>query len=79
VRRRLLVRMFRLARRHARPAYFDIGDPTLELPRGALGAGATPAGGLAAPPGQPVRAGSALPLVPPVPAVSGATDQTTGA
>ena len=34
VRRRPLVRLLRLTRRHPRPAYFDIDDPTLELPRG---------------------------------------------
>jgi hypothetical protein len=29
VRRRLLVRLFRLARKHPRPAYFDVDDPSL--------------------------------------------------
>jgi hypothetical protein len=29
VRRRLLVRLFRLARKHSRPAYFDVDDPSL--------------------------------------------------
>jgi hypothetical protein len=30
VRRRLSVRVLRLARKHPRPAYFDVDDPTLE-------------------------------------------------
>ncbi|HEY8534458.1 MAG TPA: hypothetical protein VIL44_11425 [Micromonospora sp.] len=30
LRRRPLVRLFRLARRHERPRYFDVDDPTLE-------------------------------------------------
>jgi hypothetical protein len=29
VRRRVLVRLFRLARKHPRPAYFDVDDPSL--------------------------------------------------
>ncbi|MEV4508700.1 hypothetical protein AB0K00_07040 [Dactylosporangium sp. NPDC049525] len=29
VRRRLLVRLFRLSRKHPRPAYFDVDDPSL--------------------------------------------------
>ncbi|MDG6102825.1 hypothetical protein Daura_41080 [Dactylosporangium aurantiacum] len=29
VRRRLLVRLFRMARKHPRPAYFDVDDPAL--------------------------------------------------
>ena len=32
VRRHPLVRLLRLTRRHPRPAYFDIGDPTIEPP-----------------------------------------------
>ncbi|WDZ82255.1 hypothetical protein [Micromonospora cathayae] len=32
VRRRLLVRLFRLGRGHDRPRYFDVDDPTLALP-----------------------------------------------
>jgi hypothetical protein len=32
VRRRVWVRLFRLARKHPRPAYFDVDDPTLEAP-----------------------------------------------
>jgi hypothetical protein len=63
-RRRPLVRLLRLARRHDLPAYFDIDDTNLE-PRG----GVAPA----QPAGSPVRAGP-----PTVPAVSGATDQATG-
>jgi hypothetical protein len=35
VRRRPLVRLLRLARRHPTPAFFDIDDPTLEPPRAA--------------------------------------------
>jgi hypothetical protein len=31
-RRRPLVRLFRLGRRHDRPRYFDVDDPTLALP-----------------------------------------------
>jgi hypothetical protein len=62
-RRRPLVRLLRLTRAHPRPAYFDIGDPTLERPRI-----------VALPPGQASRA--ALPATA-VPAVSGATDQAT--
>jgi hypothetical protein len=38
VRRRLPVRALRLARKHPRPAYFDVDDPALEL----TGAAATP-------------------------------------
>jgi hypothetical protein len=34
VRRRVWVRLFRLARKHPRPAYFDVDDPTLEVPAG---------------------------------------------
>ena len=30
VRRRRVVRLFRLARRHPEPAYFDIDDPSLD-------------------------------------------------
>jgi hypothetical protein len=52
-RRRPLVRLLRLARRHTRPGYFDIGDPTLEpaeapadpaadLPAPRAGPGSTP-------------------------------------
>jgi hypothetical protein len=72
LRRRVRVRLFRLARRHPRPSYFDIGDPTLEVPRGAV------VTDVAMTPGQPARTGSVLPSVPPIPAVSGATDQATG-
>jgi hypothetical protein len=32
VRRSVWVRAFRLARKHPRPAYFDVDDPTIELP-----------------------------------------------
>lgn len=63
VRRQLLVRLFRLARRHPCPAYFDIGDPTLEQVR--VPAAAGPAGPRVLP-------------APVVPAVSGATEQATG-
>jgi hypothetical protein len=35
MRRRIWVRVFRLARKHTRPAYFDIDDPMLELGNGA--------------------------------------------
>jgi hypothetical protein len=31
-RRRIMARVFRLARKHPRPAYFDVDDPALELP-----------------------------------------------
>ena len=31
-RRRIWVRLFRLARKHPMPAYFDVDDPTIELP-----------------------------------------------
>ncbi|MEV0325163.1 hypothetical protein CA850_18830 [Micromonospora echinospora] len=31
-RRRVLVRLLRMARRHDRPRYFDVDDPTLALP-----------------------------------------------
>jgi len=66
-RRRPLVRLLRLARRHHLPAYFDIDDTNLE-PRGAVAP--------AQPTGSPVPA--APPAPPTVPAVSGATDQATG-
>jgi hypothetical protein len=36
VRRQRIVRLFRLARRHPRPAYFDVDDPTLEPARQAV-------------------------------------------
>jgi len=32
MRRRPLVRLLRLGRRHPRPEFFDIDDPALELP-----------------------------------------------
>jgi len=34
VRRRPLVRLLGLTRRHPRPAYFDVDDPTLDPPSG---------------------------------------------
>lgn len=40
VRRRRLVRMLRLARRHPRPRYFDVDDPILEPDSGVFPAGA---------------------------------------
>jgi hypothetical protein len=67
-RRRPLVRLLRLARRHDLPAYFDIDDTNLE-PYGPV-APAQPTGG---PPTAPTS-----PAPPTVPAVSGATDQATG-
>jgi hypothetical protein len=63
VRRRVVVRLLRLTRRHPRPAYFDIGDPTLQP---ASGAGAAGPRGAAGATGGPA-----------VSAVSGATDQAT--
>jgi hypothetical protein len=56
-RRRPLVRVLRLARRHPRPAYFDIDDPTLSVPAGPVAvpvAAAAAAGG--AVPGDAVPA-----------------------
>lgn len=67
-RRRPLVRLLRLARRHPCPAYFDIGDPTLEPTRPAAG----PAGPRST--HQPAPAPAPAPVIP----VSAATEQTTG-
>ena len=39
VRRQLAVRAFGFARKHPKPAYFDIDDPAIEVPRMAVPAG----------------------------------------
>jgi hypothetical protein len=54
-RRRPLVRLLRLARRHPRPGYFDIGDPTLEATGGA------PAGSPAVPTARADHAAVVIP------------------
>jgi len=65
-RHRPLVRLLRMSRRHPRPAYFDIDDPTIE-PAGA--AGPVLAGAVAVP----------IPAQPAPPGVSAATGQATDA
>jgi hypothetical protein len=67
-RRRPLVRLLRLARRHPRPAYFDIGDTNLEPSRSSAVAPGQATG-------RPAADSAALPAA--IPAVSGATDQAT--
>lgn len=75
VRRRPLVRLLRLAARHAEPAYFDVDDTALEPARGPAPGAAPAAGSEPAPAAgsEPAPAaggtGSAV--------VSGATDQAT--
>ena len=38
MRRRIWVRVFRLAKKHPRPTYFDVDDPTITLPAASDGA-----------------------------------------